>query len=172
MWTKLLEAAWPYIVKTIAIGLAVVFVYNYGRNNERAVWEPRLAQAALEQAKVETELATKDALAKQITTQSETHYANTISDLVERNASYARSFNDLSLRIARLAAVGSRMSTVPAAAGEPDDSAAIEERAGRAAERFDRAGHNCELDAAQLEGLQGWVITQGLLWSTQPSALP
>jgi len=171
MWITLLRKLWPYACIAVGVGLVLYGAYSHGRKVERAEWEPRFALAEKQKDKAETIAATKDAFSRELTSLTDERYAETIFKLNARAVDAGRDIRALSLRIAALAASRSEMPGISGATAQADASAKIEDSANRAADRFTRIGAGCELDAAQLESLQGWLTEQRLLWSAKP-ALP
>jgi hypothetical protein len=168
MWLVLLRKAWPYIAFGVAALLVAYGIYDRGRRAERAEWEPKVREAEVARAKAETELKIKVNISNQLTTLSENQYAQIAAQIDRRALDSARDIRAVSLRLAKLLAERSSLSTLPGATGHADDEAAIEERAYRAADRINGVGYRCELDAAQLEALQNWVTVQKAVGSPLP----
>jgi hypothetical protein len=158
MWPVILRF-WKPLLGALLV-LAILWVaYSHGRKAERAEWEPRFAAAERAKAAADARAEAKEELAKRLSAESDTRYADTIFRLNERAIDTQRGIDRIVRELAARAG-GGEVPADPAATRSTDAASTGDERLERAAAGFGDLARRCEADALRLVEFQRWVTEQ------------
>lgn len=157
MWLGLLARFWKPLAGILIAAVVVGLIYRQGRLAERAVWEPKFAAAEKAKAEADARAEAKESLARRLSAESDTRYADTIFRLNERAVDASRDIRQL---VRLISASRQQVSADGTAPRGPDANSAGDGRLETVGVDLAELARRCESDAHQLAELQRYVSGQ------------